>query len=149
MPATAKPSFVEQVDRTALEFCIERYDTLPMRQTVKEDPETREKLIDYYNKLDTDGKVKITYKQSTDILERGRWFSVGPSLQNIAREIRHTIAGKYYYDLDLVNAHPVLLSQICAKKRIVCTKLNEYIENRESLFSQLPMSRDGNWTCLA
>lgn len=142
MPPIPIPSFVEKVDKLALEYCIDRFGMLPIRQAVKEDNSTHTKLIEYYNRLDADGKTKITYRQVNDLSERGRWFSKGPSLQNIPREIRHTISSKYYHDIDVVCCHPVLLQQICHNKGIACPNLDNYIVNRTELFAELALDRD-------
>jgi len=55
------------------------------------------------------------------------------SLQTIPREIRHTISRDYYWDVDMVNAHPVILSYLCKKEGYKCIHLDEYISNREEL----------------
>lgn len=142
MPAISKPSFVEKVNKLALEYCIENFKTLPIRQAVKDDTYTYTKLLEYYNRLDSEGKTKITYKQVNSLLDRSRWFSNGASLQNIPREIRHTISSQYYHDIDIVNAHPVLLQQICHNKGILCPNLDNYITNRNILFTELALDRD-------
>ena len=42
-------------------------------------------------------------------LKSGRRFAKN-SLQGLSRKLRHTIAKKIYYDIDIVNAHPTFLS---------------------------------------
>jgi len=142
MPATSKPTFTEKVNKLALEYCIENFKTLPIRQSVKEDPTTLPRLVEFYQRLDSKGTVKITYKQASGALDRGRWFAVGPSLQNMPREIRNTISDEYAYDIDIINCHPVFLLQICNKKGIECPQLQHYVSNRNELFSQLALNRD-------
>lgn len=68
----------------------------------------------------------------------GRLFVSGgmPSLQTIKKEIRATIAGNLYYDIDIVNCGPTILSNICRFKNYKCDSLNEYITNRDSLMAQ-------------
>ena len=79
----------------------------------------------------TNGQIKVDYHQSGG-RNFGRFFAAGGvSLQYICREIRHTIASEYYVDLDMVNAHPVILRFICQQHDIDCERLNSYIENRE------------------
>jgi hypothetical protein len=62
------------------------------------------------------------------------------SLQTIPREIRHTIARDYYTDVDMVNAHPVILEYLCKKYGFNCDKLTEYINNRESLLKEIKIN---------
>ena len=60
-------------------------------------------------------KVNVSYKQNNNI---GRYFACGSlSLQSLPREIRHTIANDYYYDIDISNCHPVLLCQYAKSKK--------------------------------
>jgi parallel beta-helix repeat protein len=47
----------------------------------------------------------------------GRMFAKGAlSLQSFPRAIRATLAHSFYYDIDMVNAHPVILSHLCKSK---------------------------------
>jgi hypothetical protein len=58
---------------------------------------------------------KVGYKQTHKDI--GRYFAKGPfSLQSLPKEVRHTISKDYYYDVDIVNAHPVILHQYCKQK---------------------------------
>ena len=85
----------------------------------------------------TDGVFKTTYHKSS-IDNMGRLFATGGlSLQNFCREIRHIIASDYYDDIDMVNAHPVILQHLCVKHDIDHPHLTEYIEERESIISDL------------
>ena len=57
------------------------------------------------------GKIKVHYKQNKSY---GRFYAIKSlSLQNIPREIRHTIAKEYYVDIDIKNAHPEFLLKLC------------------------------------
>tara|TARA_R100001163_G_C5063090_1_gene200312 strand:+ start:414 stop:1799 length:1386 start_codon:yes stop_codon:yes gene_type:complete len=62
----------------------------------------------------------------------GRVYAEGSlSLQCFKKKIRHTLSRELYYDVDIVNAHPVILHQYCEKNEIKSTYLNNYIKNRE------------------
>ena len=94
----------------------------------------------------TKGCVRVDYHQSGG-RNFGRFFANGgTSLQTICKEIRHTISSEFYTDLDMVNAHPVILKSMCEKNSIECSKLNEYINKREDklneLIEQCDISRD-------
>ena len=52
-------------------------------------------------------------------------------LSPIRREIRQTIARDFYVDIDVVNAHPVMLFQICKDNGIVCKYLKKYVMKRD------------------
>ena len=50
-------------------------------------------------------------------------------LFSIRREIRQTLAKKKYVDIDIVNAHPVFLYNICLANGWKCDYLENYIKN--------------------
>ena len=53
------------------------------------------------------------------------------SLGSLRREIRHTLAMDEYVDIDIVNAHPVILVQLCEANGIKCDELKKYISHRD------------------
>jgi hypothetical protein len=90
----------------------------------------------------TNGLVKVNYHQPGG-RNFGRFFADGGvSLQSICREIRHSISSEFYDDLDVVNAHPVILRFLCQEHKIDCEKLNDYIENREEHIADLLKEND-------
>jgi hypothetical protein len=81
------------------------------------------------------GVVDVNYKQNHGV---GRFCAIkSMSLQNIPREIRHTISSDFYEDIDMVNAHPVILEYLCIKYGFNCCFLTEYIHNREELLKEV------------
>lgn len=81
------------------------------------------------------GKIVVDYKQKEG---KGRFCSIGSmSLQNIPREVRHTISKEYYVDIDMSNAHPIILSWLCKKNGFKCDELDNYILNRENLLKKI------------
>lgn len=70
------------------------------------------------------------------------------SLQSIHREIRGTISKEYYYDIDMVNAHPTILKFLCEEANspdycddpddyINTTYLNDYLKNRNKIIQDI------------
>lgn len=82
----------------------------------------------YYSKLKSK-KVEYHY---TARLKSGRRFAKN-SLQGLSRKIRHTIAKSIYYDIDIVNAHPTFLLQLCKTLEFAHPILEQYITNRDAL----------------
>lgn len=79
------------------------------------------------------------YTQSTKVEGgyTGRYFARDPSVQGTWRVLRHTILRDYVHpdgrrivDLDIENAHPVLLSQWCSAHGIDASCLQGYIDNK-------------------
>ena len=76
--------------------------------------------------------VDVTYCSAKGA-DRGRQFAKGAqSLQGMCRQVRHTIAGQLYHDIDMVNAHPVIMQQYCTKQGWACPVLKAYIKEREA-----------------
>jgi P4 family phage/plasmid primase-like protien len=87
----------------------------------------------YYHKL-SNGQCEVKYSQRSS----GRLYAEKAlSLQSLPREFRHTIAGDFYNDLDMVNAHPVILQHLCQLNDIKCPKLDQYVAHRDIILNQL------------
>ena len=81
-----------------------------------------------------DGKIKVIHRQ---INNQGRRVAAGGlSLANLARQLRHAACIDIYIDIDVENAHPVILRFICNQHKIDCEFLDEYVEDREKLLSE-------------
>ena len=80
--------------------------------------------------------IKVNYNQKNKNI--GRFFAKGSlSLQSLPRQIRHTIAKEFYYDIDIVNCHPIILYQYCKKNNIKTPKLKEYIDDRDKILNEI------------
>lgn len=104
-----------------------------------------DQLIKYQKALKK-GKVKVTYNYSKTHLPTfpGRQFAKGGvSMQSMKRWMRHLLANDSYYDLDIKNCHPNILSQLCKKKGWETPVLDNYLVNREDLLKEMVgLSRD-------
>jgi phage/plasmid-associated DNA primase len=94
-------------------------------------------LINKYFNESANGNITVKYKQS----KYGRFYACGSlSLQSLSRVIRHTIANEFYYDVDVVNAHPIFLSHLCKKNGFKCPNLNKYIKNRDECLEDIKIN---------
>ena len=66
----------------------------------------------YYNSLDNDGCKRIVYKQTCD---KYQYYGDLSCLTYLKKEIRNSIMPKNIKDIDMVNAHPVILNCLCKK----------------------------------
>ena len=106
-----------------------------MRRTASYNPFN---LAKKYLTKSHDGKINVCYKQNGSV---GRFNACGSlSMQNLPREIRHTIADGYT-DIDMENAHPVILHHLCAGRHIATPYLKRYIENRDKYLAQIHTER--------
>lgn len=100
--------------------------------------ENEKQQLKEYKRLVKGGKANITYNRTKCSKNVGRVYAnKNLGLVSLRREIRHTIARDYYVDIDIVNCHPVLLSQICHKNDIPCIALDHYINNRPSILESV------------
>ena len=92
----------------------------------------------YYDSLDNDGCKRIFYKQTAD---KNRYYADSSCLTYLKKEIRNSIMPKNIKDIDMVNAHPVILNYLCKKNNVDCNILKNYIENRELILSSFSEDR--------
>ena len=77
------------------------------------------------------GVVERKYAHSQNMKSCGRLFSNG--IQGVMREFRGFLLGTTTTDIDMKNAHPVILRYICKINNIPCPNLEYYINNRDSV----------------
>ena len=100
------------------------------------------KYISKYNKSDKKYFVPVLNARSKG-LNYGRVVPQNNlGLSHVRREIRHTITtkddkSKYYYDIDIVNCHYVILSQICSQNGLKTDSIDKYIKDREKILKTL------------
>ena len=92
----------------------------------------------YYDSLDNDGCKRIVYKQTCD---KNRYYGDSSCLTYLKKEIRNSIMLKNVKDIDMINAHPVILNYLCKKNNVDCNILKNYIENRELILSSFGEDR--------
>lgn len=67
----------------------------------------------------------------------GRWCTTGGiGLQGLQHNIRAALATKFYFDVDMINAQPNMLLQICKREEWPCQALGKYCNQREKLFKK-------------
>ena len=97
------------------------------------------------------GKSKLSLEDSYDCESIGRFFpKLGWGMQGLRGEIRAILSNKYYWDIDMVNAHPVFLLQICKKNGWKCDALEYYVSNREKVFASFALENElftNRWEC--
>ena len=88
----------------------------------------------------------VTYKlskSSAGKLGWGRLYGTRGSLETLEKECRGTICSEFYHDIDIVNCHPVLLSQFAKNKYDrTLTEVDMYIADREAYLKLVGDSRD-------
>ena len=144
-PKVTKDSFIEleeRFDQHKLNYIIKNKDTLRdrMRATCFEDGYDPFHIAQKYLNKSTNWTIKTKYKQNASF---GRFYAVGSlSLQSMPREIRHTIASEFYVDIDIKNAHPVILAHLCSEIGVSCKWLKKYNKHRDAYLNQISCDRE-------
>lgn len=59
------------------------------------------------------------------------------SLETLPKKVRYNLCHKYYWDVDMENAQPAILSQVAERYGINLTSLKNYCANRETILKTL------------
>lgn len=94
--------------------------------------ENEKQQLQMLNKQIKNNKLKVSYKRPKYGL--GRVYPhKSLSLCSLRREIRHTLASGNYVDIDVSNAHPEILNQLCKHNNIKTKYLSHYVNNRDEI----------------
>lgn len=113
------------------------------------DPQTVARLDALYkerNKGSIAGSLKVKYKLSPKEAGKfgfGRLYGSMGSLEGLENECRGTICDEFYYDIDIVNAHPTFIPQFA--KRYYNREMPEvqkYVDNRDEYLTKVSPTRD-------
>ena len=103
-------------------------------------------LFNNRKKGQIDCQQEITYKlarSKAGQLGYGRYYGTKGSLETLEKECRGTICKDYYHDIDIVNCHPVLLSQYARRHYQKDLPENDnYVANRDTFLAAMGESRD-------
>mmetsp|Transcript_36926 Transcript_36926/g.92763 ORF Transcript_36926/g.92763 Transcript_36926/m.92763 type:complete len:826 (-) Transcript_36926:213-2690(-) len=83
--------------------------------------------------------INVPYAKGAMANGKGRWYAKNHgAMQGMNRRVRHTICNGLWIDLDFVNCHPVILSDMCKNLlRIECPLLDKYINNRNEMLQEM------------
>lgn len=87
-----------------------------------------------------DGIIQVNYKYAKNMSSGRQYEYIGTKmlgLQSLLREYRHTLCNSDYWDIDVVNCQPVILYQYCKKNNIKCPRLEDYVNNRDSILAKV------------
>ena len=92
-----------------------------------------------------DCQQTITYKLSNKRggkLGYGRLYGTKGSLEQLEKECRGTICSDYYHDIDIVNCHPVLLSQFAHRRGKDLIEVDKYVSDRDAYLKRIGGTRE-------
>ena len=92
------------------------------------------------------GSVRVEYKlarSQAGKLGYGRLYGTRGSLETLEREIRGTLCEEFYHDIDMKNAHPVILHQFAKMKFMRnMPEVQKYCDNRDEYLKKISENRD-------
>ncbi len=133
---------IERLPLREIEF-LNQMDMKIFRQystNCKNDDERREKfnMMQIYckNAIKTKGVIKKCYSftERTPNEVGGRLYC-GHSIQGLPKDIRGLILRNVSTDIDMKNAHPVILQYICQLNGIACPNLSWYVGHRDEVLN--------------
>jgi hypothetical protein len=93
-----------------------------------------------YKNRTNGNRHETRYKLGKDIKheDAGRFHAVhAEGLQCLSRDCRSALAQRYYWDVDMWNAQPVLLEQLAIKHGWSCPQLTHYNASRDDYIAEL------------
>ena len=104
------------------------------------DVDVKRALKSYRRLRENGNQVQVVYEHGKELkkLRRGRIYPRNArGLQSLPSDIRAALAAKYYWDIDIANAQPVLLTAWSKKNGWACPRLEEYTLNRSEKLGEV------------
>ena len=120
----------EIVDKERLKYILDNNDY---------NQEINDLAKNYYDSLDNLGRKRVVYKQKHNC--KNRYYGIGSCLSCLKKEIRNSIMPKNIKDIDMVNNHPVMLSNLFQKNGMACNILKNHVENRDLILDSFGDNR--------
>lgn len=127
----------------------ERYNEDILQQMMVDDniSVTDRKRLSEYNKHArvSPSKASVSYERADNCKDAqlGRYYPVGgKGLQSFRWDIRGPLTEKYYWDIDLENAHYNIALKYARDYGIIHTSIEEYCKNREKCLKLFSDKRD-------
>jgi len=119
-------------------YDIDAMESLLRHNGVNHD--SKKRLRAYKKRTVNGNKVHVEYAYGKDwkTLAIGRLYvmnSIG--LQAFPKEIRACLAKKYYWDIDMKNAQPIILLELAKKEGWICDTIKEFVDNRDIIISDI------------
>jgi hypothetical protein len=148
MSSLGEFQYVEKVNQTAVHYLYDmKYAVFKeyAKQTSLKNESERKNQYDLIHKLANEFirnnyRVKRTYQYPRGY--NGRLFC-GGSIQGVKKIFRGMLLNGITTDVDMKNAHPVILEYICKSQNIHCPNLSYYNSNRDSILNEYASREQG------
>jgi hypothetical protein len=105
----------------------------------------RARLKKYYKARSKSNEVQVVYNfgKGYETSQLGRLYpDCGLGLQCFGREIRNPLTAKYYWDIDIENAHFILAQRLAEERGLITTVMKRYISNRDACLAEVSSDRN-------
>jgi len=129
---------IEYIDKNLLKFIIDNAELQTIKYVANcgiEYESEKSYLLKIWNLINKKNELIVKNIQADNNIGRVNPYG-GLSLSHIRRELRHTLAYGNYIDIDIKNAQPTMLQQICVFNKIKCPELTKYINNRDDILKE-------------
>ena len=127
-----KITLIEKVDKYKLQRIIDDFNNNDINE------ETQQNLKKYYENLDKNEEIEITYKQN---FNSGRYYSNQFSLQNMFNEVRSSIIHKHSIDIDFINSSITIIIYLAEKYKLKIPNIKKYSNDRENILKKINVDR--------
>ena len=148
-------SHIEKVDIEKAKYLLKLSDEYflkeifdPVEENDNGETYTPEKYLQNIKKwlknvIKNKGQMKVSYKYSKNLYDKGRRYVRGFGIQSLQKDIRGFLCNDYYIDIDMVNASPTILLYINKKffNDNEMPSLSNYINNRAKILNTFEINK--------
>ena len=127
-----KITLIEKVDKYKLQRIIDDFNNNDINE------ETQQNLKKYYENLDKNDEIEITYRQNYN---SGRYYSDQFSLQGMFNEVRSSIIHKDSIDIDFINSNITIIIYLAEKYKLKIPNIKKYSNDRENILKKINVDR--------
>ena len=127
-----KITLIEKIDKYKLQRIIDDFNNNDINE------ETQQNLKKYYENLDKNGEIEITYRQNYN---SGRYYSDQFSLQNMYNIVRSSIIHKDCIDIDFINSNITIIIYLAEKYKLKIPNIKKYSNDRENILKKINNDR--------
>jgi len=137
----------EEINMRKMELVLDNWEALENKIGYCYDLQTHKRLDSnasltiyrsFFNMKLKTNKVTYNFGKKNRKLQEGRLFADGSkALQGLSRILRHTVGGEIYWDIDIKNAHPVILMKLCGDLGLEYNHIKYYNDNRDECLAEL------------
>jgi len=132
--------FEENINMTKCSYLLDKYsfaDFFADFDGTQQDARIQYKKIQSYLMIKLTGKTQYSKYKYVKDRTNGRMYGDNSSIQNCIKNVRNFLVEGLTTDIDMVNAHPVILYHLCNKYDYECPNLKNIVEHRKETMNRI------------